>query len=129
MGSCGSKIPKEHSYTQSRPTYSTHAKLEEVSDDEGGNYTHQYGHSYQQNSSTQQSNGSIMSNDNDNDKSKVSATNRTALSNTRSVEFIQCPTYQKLREMGFDSKLAKEASEKHPVNVNDAMEYAWSKPN
>ena len=127
MGSCGTKIPKENSYTQQKSTYSNHTVLEEVSDDEGGNYSHQHQHS-QQYSSPQQfnSNGSIM---NHNKPNQVSAMNGNIPSNshTTNVQSIQCPTYQKLREMGFDSKLAKEASDKYPVNVNDAMEYAWSK--
>mmetsp|Transcript_51832 Transcript_51832/g.46529 ORF Transcript_51832/g.46529 Transcript_51832/m.46529 type:complete len:129 (-) Transcript_51832:131-517(-) len=128
MGSCGTKIPKEHSYTQPKSTNSNHKILEEISDDEGENLTHQYHHSSHPNSSREN-----LCNDGSN-KSKsdgIATMNRTVASNnsTNSVHTIQSPTYQKLREMGFDSKLAREASDKHPINVNDAMEYAWTKQN
>ena len=130
MGSCGTKIPKEHSYTQPKSTNSNHRILEEISDDEGENFTHQNQkshHSSHQNSSStsyrENNDGSINTH---NKSNGVSTMNRSVASN-KSITYS--PTYQKLREMGFDSELAKEASDKYPINVNDAMEYAWTKQN
>ena len=124
MGSCTTKLQKEHSYTQPKHTNSNHQILEELSDGEGDGENMIHNDQYptqKQHDSSSTNHHSSTSNINNNDTSHIT--------NNDSNNINLSPTYQKLREMGFDSSLAREASSKFPINVNDAMEYAWTKQN
>ena len=121
MGACGAKLQQENSYShQSNTVHTNHVLLDEESDPENDEPSLKYPYNETNNVSNKQNQENqyptISSSDSIQSNQAAEAGNH-----------IQNPTYFRLRQMGFNEALSKEASLQHPTNMNGATDYALSK--